>query len=134
MSTLWHGSLPNRISPATQDYVNRIQFLARTDPLLLLAHAYTRYLGDLSGGKILPRVARKAMKLDADGLDFYHFENIPSAKVFKDQYRAALDDLKLTPTQVSKLVAEANVAFALNTRMLRNWTLWTMWKELNCET
>jgi len=113
----WHGSLPNRISPATQDYVDRIHYLAQTDPLMLLAHAYTRYLGDLSGGKILARVARKAMQLGSDGLDFYDFENIPSAKLFKDKYRSALDDLHLTPTQVSKLVAEANVAFVLNMRL-----------------
>lgn len=113
----WHGSLPNRISPATQDYVDRIQYLAKTDPLLLLAHAYTRYLGDLSGGKILARVARKAMQLDTDGLDFYEFKRVSSAKLFKDQYRTALDNLRLSPTQVSKLVAEANVAFVLNMRL-----------------
>ena len=113
----WHGTLPNRISPATRDYVDRIQYLAKTDPLLLLAHAYTRYLGDLSGGKILARVARRAMQLESDGLDFYKFEYISSAKLFKDQYRRALDDLCLTPTQVSKLVVEANIAFVLNMRL-----------------
>lgn len=113
----WHGSLPDRMSPATRDYVERIQYLAKTDPLLLLAHAYTRYLGDLSGGKILARVARKAMQLGTDGLDFYEFKHVKSAKLFKDQYRTALDELHLTPTQVSKLVAEANVAFVLNMRL-----------------
>ena len=114
----WHGSVPSeRVSPATRDYVDRIQYLAKSDPLLLLAHAYTRYLGDLSGGKILARVARKAMQLGTDGLDFYEFQHVPSAKLFKDQYRVALDELHLTPTQVSKLVAEANVAFVLNMRL-----------------
>jgi heme oxygenase len=113
----WHGRLPDRVSDATRDYVDRIQYIASTEPLLLLAHAYTRYLGDLSGGKILARVARRAMSLGQDGLDFYEFKHVTSAKLFKDQYRSALDELHLTPTQISKLVAEANVAFVLNMRL-----------------
>jgi heme oxygenase len=113
----WHGGLPERVSCATRDYQERIQHISEKEPLLLLAHAYTRYLGDLSGGKILARVARKAMDLGKDGLEFYEFQHVKSAKLFKDQYRSALDELPLTPAQVSKLVAEANVAFVLNMRI-----------------
>lgn len=48
-------------SPATADYVSRIRMLSRDNPVLLLAHAYTRYLGDLSGGQILARVVSKLL-------------------------------------------------------------------------
>eukprot|EP00521_Asterionellopsis_glacialis_P010498 CAMPEP_0195290310 /NCGR_PEP_ID=MMETSP0707-20130614/6223_1 /TAXON_ID=33640 /ORGANISM="Asterionellopsis glacialis, Strain CCMP134" /LENGTH=566 /DNA_ID=CAMNT_0040350423 /DNA_START=96 /DNA_END=1793 /DNA_ORIENTATION=+ len=118
----WKGSSQttnNTMSPATQDYVDRIHHIAKTDPLMLLSHAYTRYLGDLSGGKILARVARRAMDLDKDGtgLRFYHFDQIQNAKQFKDTYRQSLDDLVLSSKQISKLVAEANVAFVLNMRI-----------------
>jgi len=125
---------------ATRDYVERLEQIAKKDPILLLAHAYTRYLGDLSGGKVLARVARKALHLQSstedddadggdDGLRFYHFESIPSPVKFKNQYRAALDALPL-PTEpsssssghseeeiVERIVAEANVAFVLNMRI-----------------
>lgn len=119
----WHGihtsslsSLP--MSPATRDYIDRLDAIAATNPLLLLAHAYTRYLGDLSGGKVLARVARRALNLGKhDGLAFYDFEHIPSAKVFKDEYRRALDNLNLTSQDVHALVQEANVAFLLNMRL-----------------
>eukprot|EP00523_Entomoneis_sp_CCMP467_P018847 CAMPEP_0168823250 /NCGR_PEP_ID=MMETSP0726-20121227/10430_1 /TAXON_ID=265536 /ORGANISM="Amphiprora sp., Strain CCMP467" /LENGTH=490 /DNA_ID=CAMNT_0008876111 /DNA_START=38 /DNA_END=1511 /DNA_ORIENTATION=+ len=102
----WHGEVSSLAppSPATVDYQNRIQYLAENEPLLLLAHSYTRYLGDLSGGKVLARVARRA-------------QEIKSAKVFKDMYRRALDDLPLTPVQIQRLVQEANVAFLLNMRL-----------------
>lgn len=118
----WHGS-SNSIpppTPAALDYVQRLRDIGTTKPLLLLSHAYTRYLGDLSGGKILARVARRALHLDrgtGSGLDFYEFQNVASAKRFKDQYRTALDDLALTPEQIHDLVAEANVAFGLNVRL-----------------
>ena len=107
------------ISPATADYVQRLQDIAQTEPLLLLAHSYTRYLGDLSGGRILARVARKAMGLDKhdDGLAFYEFANIKSPKKFKDSFRQALDALPLNQSQMDRLVAEANVAFCLNMRL-----------------
>jgi len=117
----WMGSNPattTQVSPATQDYIDRLDFIASTDPLLLLAHAYTRYMGDLSGGKILARVAKRAMNLsEGDGLAFYEFVNVPSSKLFKDLYRRSLDDLELTKSEISKIVVEANVAFVLNMRI-----------------
>ena len=114
----WRGeTLPKDISPATQDYVDRIHRIAQEDPILLLSHAYTRYLGDLSGGKVLRRVAKRAMDLDDDGLAFFDFPAIASPKLFKDKYRLCLDQLNLTPEQVMKLVVEANIAFILNMRV-----------------
>lgn len=113
----WHGGMVHEKSPAVQDYIDRLEYLTTHDPLLLLAHSYTRYLGDLSGGKILARVARRALVLQADGLAFYEFANIASPKLFKDMYRNAMDEMPLTEEQVVKLVAEANVSFLLNMRL-----------------
>lgn len=115
----WHTTSTPPVSEATQDYVDRLDYLSKEKPLLLLSHAYTRYLGDLSGGKVLARVARRALDLSKDdaGLAFYHFENVGSFKLFKDQYRASLNSLHLTDEQINELVQEANVAFLLNMRL-----------------
>jgi len=121
----WHGlNWKNKVecntpTPAVQDYIDRMVEVGKLDPLLLLSHAYTRYLGDLSGGKVLSRIARRALNLGKgyDGLQFYNFDYIKSAKLFKDKYRDALDELVLTSSEIGKLVAEANVAFALNMRV-----------------
>lgn len=116
-----NGRATKEASAATRDYIARIRYIAEKEPLLLLSHGYTRYMGDLSGGKVLARVAKRALNLkggdDDDGLAFYSFENIPSAKLFKDEYRKALDDLILDDEQIERLVAEANVAFILNMRI-----------------
>ena len=106
-------------SAATQDYLARLNEVGRTNPLLLLSHAYTRYLGDLSGGKLLYRVVKRALHVDDDGLDFFQFPNIASAVAFKEHYKAALNGLPLTPIQVKALVQEANVAFMLNVRLFQ---------------
>ena len=61
-------------SPATQAYVERIETISKSKPELLVAHAYTRYLGDLSGGQILKKIAQRAMNLKGnEGLAFYEF-------------------------------------------------------------
>lgn len=123
----WQGSSDEPpISPATQDYLDRITKVAKERPLLLLAHAYTRYLGDLSGGKILARVAKRALLLDSgpdgltEGLAFYDFPLLRgSVKSFKDKYRQALNDLQFEDTDeaVQAIVQEANIAFLLNMRL-----------------
>lgn len=115
----WESLKECQPTPATRDYVDRIRYVARTEPLLLLSHAYTRYLGDLSGGRVLMRVARRALNLGGsdDGLRFYKFDNVKSAKEFKDAYRRELDELEMDAERVERLVAEANVAFVLNMRL-----------------
>ena len=83
------------MSDATKAYVDRIHEVADKDPALLIAHHYTRYLGDLSGGQILRKMAMKAMDLPStgEGVQFYVFENISDAKKFKNMYRSHLDEI-----------------------------------------
>ena len=98
---------------ACQQYVNRIREVAHDQTELLVGHHYTRYLGDLSGGQILRNIAKNALKLDDGGLDFYEFD-IEDKKEFKNNYRATLNTLPVTESQVSAIVSEANYAFRLN--------------------
>ena len=98
---------------ACQQYVNRIREVAHDQTELLVGHHYTRYLGDLSWGQILRNIAKNSLKLDDGGLDFYEFD-IEDKKEFKNNYRATLNTLPVTESQVSAIVSEANYAFRLN--------------------
>lgn len=103
-------------SPATQHYVDRIHEVGQTDPVLLVAHSYTRYMGDLSGGQVLKKVAQRALKLPptGEGLEFYHFEGIHSAKAFKQLYRSRMNELDLSAATKERIVDEAVRAFHFN--------------------
>ncbi|MEG4009019.1 heme oxygenase (biliverdin-producing) [Microcoleus sp. Pol11C1] len=105
-------------SPAGCVYRDRIQTLSKTDPVLLIAHAYTRYMGDLSGGQSLKNVIRLALSLPPDrGTNFYEFSQIstPEARrVFKERYRQTLDEFPVDADTIERIVAEANLAFTLN--------------------
>jgi heme oxygenase len=107
-------------SQATQAYVQCIRDIANNDPDLLIAHLYARYLGDLSGGQILKKIAQTAMNLTEEGgLAFYSFEQIPDEKAFKNQYRQALDELPINEATADRIVDEANAAFGLNMRLFK---------------
>ena len=65
-------------------YVDRIHEVAKTEPELLIAHAYVRYMGDLSGGQSLKKIIRSAMNLPADqGTRFYDFDQLPSVEAIR---------------------------------------------------
>ncbi|KAI7803749.1 heme oxygenase 2 [Triplophysa rosa] len=103
-------------SPATRRYVERIHQLGQEEPVLLVAHAYTRYMGDLSGGQVLRKVAQRAMKLPStgEGLHFYQFDGVHNAKAFKQLYRSRMNELELDVKTKEKVVEEANRAFHFN--------------------
>ena len=102
-------------SEACNKYCHRINEIAEESPYLLVAHHYTRYIGDLSGGKILKEITARVLKPPAGkGLDFYEFPSIPDAKMFKQNYRAVLDNLGADSAQEKSLIEEANYAFQLN--------------------
>lgn len=108
------------ISDATQLYVDRIAMVSEERPELLVAHAYTRYLGDLSGGQILKKIAQRAMNLsDGKGLSFYEFDDVNDEQQFKQNYKKALDSLGLDLTLADQIVAEANLSFTMNMKMFQ---------------
>ena len=105
-------------SEACNTYCYRLNEVAEKDPYLLIAHHYTRYIGDLSGGKILGGIAEKALTPPVgEGLHFYEFPRIEDAKAFKKNYRAVLDGLELDEQQRNAIIVEANYAFRLNMYM-----------------
>ena len=107
-----------RPTEQTQRYISRIHEVAKESPELLIAHHYTRYMGDLSGGQILKGIAQKALNLKEDGLAFYEFPEIWDKKGFKESYRRVLDTMiPATQKDVDSIVVEANYAFRLNMYM-----------------
>jgi heme oxygenase len=104
----WRG-LP--LCAAMADYVARLSAIAGEAPGLLAAHAYVRYLGDLSGGQVLRNVVARAFGLrDGAGVAFYSFDAEPPAAA-KARLRAGLDALPLDAAGADALVAEALDAF-----------------------
>ena len=100
------------VLPATETYCDRLRDVCFTWSGGLVAHHYTRYLGDLSGGQVLGRIVQRVFELpDGLGTAAYRFDDIASPKRFKDEYRALLDALPYDTEERARIAAEANVAF-----------------------
>ncbi len=108
------GPVPQVVSAASENYVARIR-ATLDDPSLFVAHHYTRYLGDLSGGQAIGRILSRAFDLpEGQGVAFYHFDAVPKPKPYKDEYRARLDRLPLSEGEQQRVVDEVKVVFGLN--------------------
>jgi heme oxygenase len=99
---------------ATRQYVEHLESLEARDVPRYLAHHYTRYLGDLSGGQAIAKLVARHYGATEQQLAFYRFDGIDSPVVFKRGYRDGIDALDFTPEQQRTLLAEAKAAFGFN--------------------
>ncbi|RKT16456.1 heme oxygenase [Streptomyces sp. 1114.5] len=110
--------------PATAAYVARVQELAERWPAGYIAHHYTRYLGDLSGGQIIRGIAERTWGFErkGDGVRFYVFEEVDNPAAFKREYRAKLDAAGAAMDEVERrrVVEECKRAFVLNGAVFRD--------------
>ena len=106
-------------SEATVEYCRRLEEVCFTWPGGFVAHHYTRYLGDLSGGQYIRRVVERVYGLtDHNGVRFYVFDAIPDLKEFKVAYRQRLDSAPWTAAEREAVIAEILLAYRLNTAVL----------------
>jgi heme oxygenase len=103
--------------PATRAYAERVEECVRAWPGGYVAHHYTRYLGDLSGGQIIRDRAERTWGFakKGDGVRFYVFEEIANPAAFKRTYRELLDALPADELERQRIASECKRAFALNT-------------------
>ena len=106
--------------PATAAYAARITEVAAEGWTAgIIAHHYTRYLGDLSGGQLIARRAAAQFGFDGDGVAFYDFAELGDAAAFKIGYRTVLDDFGATldETEQGRMLDEVRTAYRFNTEV-----------------
>lgn len=97
--------------PEARAYADAIDRAARGDGAPLLAHAYVRFLGDLSGGQILkPRLAH-SLGLGPEALTFYDHPEIDDRVAYKLRLRSALDLVDASSSEAMRILDEAVAAF-----------------------
>jgi heme oxygenase len=103
--------------PTTTRYVDRIETVAATWSGGFIAHHYTRYLGDLSGGQIIRTLMQRQFGFETNGVGFYLFDQIAKPKEFKDVYRAQLDAVTWSEEERERVIDEVMVAYRFNTEL-----------------
>lgn len=103
--------------PTTQRYVDRIRAVGATWAGGFVAHHYTRYLGDLSGGQFIGRLMQRRFGFDTNGIGFYIFADIADPKQFKDVYREQLNAAPWDDTEQERVIDEVLLAYRFNTEL-----------------
>ncbi len=110
----WRSEHP--MLPATAAYVARLETIRHSTPRTL-AHHYTRYLGDLSGGQAIAALVARHYGASKEQLSFYDFSDLGSPVRYKTAYREAMNQLGLSQAEIEELVSEVNVSFELNSAL-----------------
>jgi heme oxygenase len=112
---------PPQIQPneGTQAYCDRLREVCFSWPGGFVAHHYTRYMGDLSGGQMIAKAVERSYDLqERRGTQFYVFDRIGDLSAFKNQYRANLDAGPWDDAEKQRIVEEVLLAYRLNARLL----------------
>jgi heme oxygenase len=103
----------------TRTYCDRLREVGSGWPGGLVAHHYTRYMGDLSGGQMIGRAVERTYELhDHLGARFYMFDEITDLNEFKNGYRARLDEAPWDADERQRIIDEVLLAYRLNTQLL----------------
>jgi len=110
----WETRLPR--VPASERYTERLEHLRRDSPHTLTAHAYVRFLGDLSGGQLLKGIVRAGLDLatPGNGTDFYDFGDPQHTHILTQAMRAGLQNIPGDGEHADAIVAEAQYAYRLH--------------------
>lgn len=108
----WESDLP--LLPAAALYAERLIAVSDGDGGRLVAHAYVRYFGDLSGGQILKKLLGTTLDLSPQALTFYEFPGIPDPVSFKNAMRISIDVDVAARCDADEVIEEAKSAFEHN--------------------
>lgn len=104
--------------PTTVRYVDRINQIADEGWAGgFIAHHYTRYLGDLSGGQAIAKLMARQFGFETNGIGFYVFDQIASPKHFKETYREQLDAVAWDAVERERVIDEVLAAYRFNTEL-----------------
>ncbi|CEO33078.1 biliverdin-producing heme oxygenase [Paraclostridium sordellii] len=102
------------ICDSTRVFVDRLEEISQINPKLLVAHAYTRYLADLFGGRTIFKIIKDNYDIHNDGLNYYMFDEIPDLKAFVMDYHKKLDLIDLNDDEKVKFLNEISLSYVFN--------------------
>jgi len=108
----WRDTLPLLVEG--DRYAIAVAQAAEYDGGRLIAHAYTRTLGDLSGGQIMQKMLARSLGFGPEELAFYRFPDIADITAYKAEYRRELDAAGTEVHDAEAVTVEAALAFRLN--------------------
>ncbi|MGG7145083.1 heme oxygenase (biliverdin-producing) [Clostridium nigeriense] len=99
---------------STLAYVDRINSISEKNPKLLIAHAYTRFLADLFGGRIFYSLLKDHYKISDEALNYYVYKDLKDIKSYVMNYHSMLNNLSFNENEKEKFVLEVCNSYIYN--------------------
>ncbi|MDQ0149871.1 heme oxygenase (biliverdin-producing) [Eubacterium multiforme] len=107
-----------RLLASTKAYIERINEVSEKQPELLVAHAYSRYLADLFGGRSIYKMLRESYEIDPKGLNYYVydevFEDADDMRAFVMEYHGMLNEVEFDRKLEEKFINEVSNSYIYN--------------------
>ena len=99
---------------STEACVAKIEALSTSQPELVVAYAYTRFLADLFGGRMFLSLLSTSYKIDQQALNYYQFPEINDLRGYVMKYHNMLADIQLSDEMKIDFINEVNNAYIYN--------------------
>ncbi|MEG1286754.1 MAG: biliverdin-producing heme oxygenase [Clostridium sp.] len=106
-----------KLLASTKAYVDKLNEVGRSNPELLVAHAYSRYLADLFGGRTIYKILENVYKMDYNALNYYQYEALNEDEGRKDfimEYYTKLNNIELSDVLKEKFLDEVSNSYIYN--------------------
>ena len=100
--------------PSTIAFVNRINDLRESNPELVVAHAYTRFLADLFGGRTFESILGKKYNIPTEGLNYYSCDKIKDIRSYVMNYGSKLNAIDLDDDSKNSFINEISNSYIYN--------------------
>lgn len=102
------------LMPSALAYAARLDEIGKSNPMLVVAHAYTRFLADLFGGRTIYQIVKDNYKIEDAALNYYSFPELTDMKAYVMGYIENLDKMELSEEMQKAMLNEIANAYMYN--------------------
>lgn len=99
---------------STVAFIEKVKEIDNTNPELIIAHAYTRFIADLFGGRMFVDLLSDKYKVPVEGLNYYKCDQIKDIRSYVMNYAMKISNMNLSEELETKLIDEVSNAYIYN--------------------
>lgn len=111
---LGENSGKHELLASTVAFVEKVKEIGNTNPELIVAYAYTRFIADLFGGRTFVSLLGVNYKVPQEGLNYYNCDGIKDIRAYVMEYAEKINSIKLSSELEEKLIVEVSNAYIYN--------------------
>lgn len=100
--------------PSTVAFIERIKEIDSSNPELIVAYAYTRFIADLFGGRTFIALLSVNYKVEPEGLNYYKCDDIKDIRAYVMNYASKINNMNLSKVLEDKFIDEVSNAYIYN--------------------